>query len=65
LVEEGDRIEINIPAKRLELKVSEEEIKRRRESWQPPEPRIKEGYAYRYSRMVTSGAKGAVFREDI
>jgi dihydroxy-acid dehydratase len=65
VVEEGDRIEINIPAKRLELKVSEEEIKRRRESWQPPEPRIKEGYAYRYSRMVTSGAKGAVFREDI
>ncbi|UCE83626.1 MAG: dihydroxy-acid dehydratase [Deltaproteobacteria bacterium] len=65
LVEEGDRIEINIPAKRLELKVSEEEIKRRRESWRPPEPRIKEGYAYRYSRMVTSGAKGAVFREDI
>jgi dihydroxy-acid dehydratase len=65
LVEEGDRIEINIPAKRLELKVSEEEIKKRRESWQPPEPRIKEGYAYRYSRMVTSGAKGAVFREDL
>jgi dihydroxy-acid dehydratase len=65
LVEEGDRIEINIPAKSLTLKVSEEELKRRRESWQAPEPKIKEGYLYRYSRMVSSGAKGAVLREDI
>jgi len=65
LVEEGDRIEINIPAKSLTLKVSEEELKRRRESWQAPEPKIKEGYVYRYSRMVSSGAKGAVLREDI
>ncbi len=65
LVEEGDRIEINIPAKSLTLKVSEEELKRRRESWQAPEPKIKEGYLYRYSRMVSSGAKGAVLRDDI
>ena len=65
LVEEGDRIGINIPAKSLTLKISEEELKRRRESWQAPEPKIKEGYLYRYSRMVSSGAKGAVLREDI
>jgi dihydroxy-acid dehydratase len=65
LVEDGDRIEINIPAKRLTLKVSEEEIERRRKRWQPPEPRIKEGYAYRYSRMVSSAAKGAILREDL
>jgi len=65
LVAEGDRIEINIPAKSLTLKVSEEELKRRRESWQAPEPKIKEGYVYRYSRMVSSGAKGAVLRDDI
>ena len=65
LVQEGDRIEINIPAKRLTLKVSDEEIRRRQENWRPPEPRIKEGYAYRYSKLVTSGATGAVFREDL
>jgi len=65
LVEEGDRIEINIPAKQLTLKISDEEMIRRRERWQPAEPRIKEGYAYRYSKMVSSGAKGAVLREDI
>jgi dihydroxy-acid dehydratase len=64
LVQEGDRIEINIPAKKLTLKVSDEEIRRRQESWHPPTPKIKEGYAYRYSRLVTSGARGAVFRED-
>jgi dihydroxy-acid dehydratase len=64
-VEEGDRIEINIPAKSLTLKVSEEELKRRRERWQTPEPKIKEGCLYRYSRMVSSGAKGAVLRDDI
>ena len=65
MVVEGDRIEINIPAKSLTLKVSEEELAKRRENWRPPEPKIKEGYAYRYSRMVSSGAKGAVLREDI
>ena len=65
LVEEGDSIEININAKRLSLKVSEDELKRRREGWRAPEPKIKEGYAYRYSKLVSSGAKGAVLREDI
>jgi dihydroxy-acid dehydratase len=65
LVEEGDRVAIDIPAKRLTLKVSDEELEERRQRWQPPEPRIKEGYLYRYSKLVTSGAKGAVLREDI
>jgi dihydroxy-acid dehydratase len=64
LVEEGDTIEINIPAKRLNLKVPAAEIKRRRKGWRPPEPKIREGYAYRYSKMVSSGAKGAVFKEE-
>jgi dihydroxy-acid dehydratase len=65
LVEEGDRIAIDIPAKRLTLKVSDEELEKRRQRWQPPEPRIKEGYIYRYSKLVSSGAKGAVLRDDI
>ena len=63
-VEEGDTIEINIPAKRLNLKVPAAEIKRRRKGWRPPEPKIKEGYAYRYSKMVSSGAKGAIFKDE-
>jgi dihydroxy-acid dehydratase len=64
VVEEGDAIEINIPAKRLNLKVSEQEIERRRKEWRPPEPKIKEGYVYRYSKIVSSGARGAVFKEE-
>ncbi|MDY7033909.1 MAG: dihydroxy-acid dehydratase [Thermodesulfobacteriota bacterium] len=64
LIEDGDRIEIDIPNKRLTLKVSDEEIEKRKRNWKPPEPKIKEGYAYRYSRLVTSASTGAVFRED-
>ncbi|BCV22827.1 dihydroxy-acid dehydratase [Moorella sp. Hama-1] len=60
LVEEGDTIAIDIEAGKLELKVAEEEIARRRQNWQAPPPKITSGYLARYARMVTSGAKGAV-----
>jgi dihydroxy-acid dehydratase len=65
LVQEGDRISIDIPAKTITLEVSEEELAKRQENWTPPEPRIKSGYARRYSGLVTSGATGAVFRDDV
>ncbi|CEP69316.1 Dihydroxy-acid dehydratase [Moorella glycerini] len=60
LVEEGDIIAIDIEAGKLELKVPEEEIARRRASWQAPPPKITSGYLARYARMVSSGARGAV-----
>ena len=60
LVQEGDRIRIDIPAKTLTLLVGDAELAKRREAWRPPEPRIKHGYAARYSRMVSSGSQGAV-----
>ncbi len=60
LVQEGDRIRIDIPGKTLTLLVDETELARRRQAWQPPEPKIKHGYAARYSRMVSSGSQGAV-----
>jgi len=63
LVQDGDIIEIDIPGKTLTLKVPDNEIKERKRNWQPPEPKIKEGYAYRYSQMVTSASTGAVFKE--
>ncbi|MEE9504387.1 MAG: dihydroxy-acid dehydratase [Thermodesulfobacteriota bacterium] len=63
LVQDGDTIEIDIPGKTLSLKVSDNEMKEREKKWQPPEPKIKEGYAYRYSQMVTSASTGAVFKE--
>jgi dihydroxy-acid dehydratase len=63
LVHEGDSITIDIPQKSLNLKVTEEELARRREHWTPPLPKVRHGYAYRYSRLVTSGSQGAVFED--
>ncbi len=63
LIKEGDTIEINIPEKRIDLKISEEEWEKRKAKFKPIESKIKEGYVYRYSKMVTSAATGAVFKE--
>jgi dihydroxy-acid dehydratase len=60
LVHEGDRIKIDIPAKTLTLLVDDPELARRRQTWQPPEPKITQGYLSRYSRLVSSGSQGAV-----
>ncbi len=60
LVQEGDRIRIDIPGKTLTLLVDDAELARRKAAWRPPEPKIRHGYAARYSRMVSSGSKGAV-----
>mgnify|MGYP003277859961 CR=1 FL=1 len=60
LVEEGDRIKINIPENRLELDISEEEMERRRKLWKPVEPKVTTGYLGRYAKMVTSGNRGAI-----
>jgi len=63
-VEEGDRIEINIPKKQITLKVDDREIEGRMKKIREKgerEPNIKTGYMYRYSRFVSSAANGAVF----
>ena len=60
LVEEGDRIRIDIPNNKLELLVSEEELAARKAAWQPREPKVTTGYLARYAKMVTSGNRGAV-----
>ena len=60
LVEEGDIIRIDIPALKLELKVDDEELARRRAAWTPREPKITTGYLARYASMVTSGNRGAI-----
>ncbi|MBQ9527096.1 MAG: dihydroxy-acid dehydratase [Fretibacterium sp.] len=60
LVKEGDVIAIDIPACKIELKVSDEELARRRGAWVCPEPKIKTGYLARYAKLVSSADKGAV-----
>jgi dihydroxy-acid dehydratase len=60
LVKEGDLIRIDIPDKKIELLVDEATMAERRAGWQPPPPRICEGYLARYAHLVTSGARGAI-----
>ncbi len=60
LVEEGDIIKIDINNYSLELKVSDEEMARRKAAWQPREPKVTTGYLARYASMVTSGNRGAI-----
>ncbi|HAF27112.1 MAG TPA: dihydroxy-acid dehydratase, partial [Lachnospiraceae bacterium] len=60
LVKEGDIISIDIPNNSLNLKVSDEELAKRRAEWQPREPKVTTGYLARYAKMVTSGNKGAI-----
>lgn len=62
LVEEGDIIQINIPENTLNMLVSEEELARRREKWQPKEQHVT-GYLARYAAMVTSGNRGAILEK--
>jgi len=59
LVKDGDRIRIDIPARKLELLVSEEELSARRKAWRPKKKKVS-GVLARYAKMVSSGAKGAV-----
>jgi dihydroxy-acid dehydratase len=63
LVKEGDTIYIDIPAKSIQLEVEDDELERRRQDWQPPEPNITTGYVARYAKQVTSGSTGAVLKE--
>lgn len=60
LVEEGDIIEIDINSYSINLKVSEEELNKRKAAWTPREPRVTTGYLARYAAMVTSGNRGAI-----
>lgn len=62
LVKEGDEIAINMPARTIQLHVSDEELEARRKEWTKPEPRVKKGWLSRYSRLVQSASKGAVLK---
>ena len=62
LLEEGDLIEIDIPANRILVDVSDEELARRRAAWKPRTPRVTTGYLARYAKQVSSGCTGAVLR---
>ena len=60
LIEEGDIIRVDIPNNALNVKVSDEELAKRRQKWQPREPKVTTGYLSRYRELVTSGNRGAI-----
>jgi dihydroxy-acid dehydratase len=62
LVRDGDLIELDIPARRLELKVSDEELARRRAAWKAPPPRYTRGYGAIFSQHVTQANEGCDFK---
>ena len=60
LIQEGDIISIDIDALSLNVKVSDEEMAKRKAEWKPREPKVTTGYLARYASMVTSGNRGAI-----
>jgi dihydroxy-acid dehydratase len=65
VVKEGDEIIIDIPNRRLDVKVPDLEIKSRLSKWTPPKPKIQEGYLARYARFATSADKGAILEVEL
>ncbi len=64
LVQDGDRILLDIPNRRLDLLVDEDTLTARRAAWTAPEPKIKTGWLARYAKVVTSAYTGAVTTAD-
>ena len=62
LIKDGDVISIDIPNRKLELEISDEEMAARKAAWKQPEPKVKTGYLSRYARLVTSANTGAVLK---
>ena len=62
LIEEGDIIEIDIPAASINVLVSDDVLAARREAYVAPEPKIKSGWLARYAKLVSSADKGAIMK---
>ena len=65
LVQEGDSITIDAPARRLDLNISEAELSARRAAWQPRSPRYSKGVLGKYAKLVSSSSIGAVTDLDL
>jgi dihydroxy-acid dehydratase len=62
IVRNGDRIVLDIPNRKLEIKLSKAEIRKRFAKWKPREPKIKSGWLARYAKVVTSANTGAIVK---
>ncbi|HSW44157.1 MAG TPA: dihydroxy-acid dehydratase [Phycisphaerae bacterium] len=64
LIQPGDVIEIDIPGRKLNVKISADELAKRKKAWKAPPPRFQTGYLAKYIRMATSASTGAVLKWD-
>jgi dihydroxy-acid dehydratase len=62
LIEDGDIIDLDIPNRKLGLRVDNDELSKRKMKWSAPEPKIKTGWLARYAKLVSSADGGAVLR---
>jgi len=62
LIRDDDKIVLDIAKRRIDIVLTDKELKRRHEAWRPPEPKVKRGYLVRYAELVTSADKGAVLK---
>ena len=60
LIEDGDKIKIDIPNRSIELLVDAKELEKRRNNLKPFEPKVKSGYLYKYARNVKDASHGAI-----
>ena len=60
VVEDGDRVRIDIRRRRLDLRIGKRELRRRLRRWEPPPPKVRHGALYRYAMQVTSAHTGAI-----
>ncbi|QDZ11272.1 L-arabinonate dehydratase [Devosia ginsengisoli] len=61
LLKTGDIVRLDLPNRRLDMLVAEDELERRRAVWSPPEPRFERGWGWMYTRHVTQADKGCDF----
>lgn len=64
LVEDGDKIAINIPERSIHLDVSDAELEKRRANFKAPAPKAASGYLAKYAKGVSSAGEGAIFKRD-
>ena len=60
-VRDGDQIELDVPARKLSLKVADDELARRRADWKPREVAYPRGFGHMYARHVTQANRGCDF----
>ena len=59
-VQEGDLIEVDVPARKLRVEIAPDELARRKAGWKPPAPRYARGVMAKYANTVSSASIGAV-----